>query len=163
MEPDTAVSHQIRKAFGPAMLASDGSVDRVRLGAAAFSDPEVRRRLNQIVHPRVIEEEKRRMATAEKRGEAIAVVDAALMIEAGTYRSYDCILVVFCPRELQIERLVKRGGYSEEEAARRVDSQLPAEDKKQYADYVIDNSGTLEETERQVDEIWEKLQNLIKE
>ena len=161
MEPGTTVSHQIREAFGPEMLASDGSVDRARLGAAAFSNPEVRRRLNQIVHPRVMEEENRRLATVERRGSAIAVVDAALMIEVGTYRRYDCLLVVYCTRELQVERLMKRGGYSEEDAARRIDSQLSVEEKKQFADYVIDNSGTLAETERQVDEIWKKLQQCI--
>jgi dephospho-CoA kinase len=161
MEPGSTVSHQIREAFGSEMLASDGSVDRAKLGAAAFSNPEVRRRLNQIVHPRVIEEENRRLATAEGGGETVAVVDAALMIEVGTFRNYDYLLVVYCPKELQIERLMNRSGYSEEEAARRVDSQLPAEEKKQFADYVVDTSGTLEETERQVDEIWRKLQKRI--
>jgi dephospho-CoA kinase len=161
MEPGTTVSHQIRETFGPEMLASDGSVDRAKLGAAAFSNPEVRRRLNQIVHPRVIEEKDRRLATAESRGEMIAVVDAALMIEVGTFRDYSCLLVVYCPRELQIERLMKRDGYSEGEAVRRIDSQLPVEEKKQFADYVIDTSGTLAETECQVDEIWRKLQERI--
>jgi dephospho-CoA kinase len=161
MEPGTSVSHEIREEFGPEVIASDGSVDRAKLGAAAFSNPEVRRRLNHIVHPHVLEEEKRRLATVEERGETIAVVDAALMIEAGTFRSYACLLVVYCPRELQIERLMKRDGYSEKEAARRVDSQLPVEEKKRYADYVIDTSGTLDDTERQVGEIWKKLQALV--
>jgi dephospho-CoA kinase len=161
MGPGTELSSQIGEVFGPEVIAKDGSVDRTRLGALVFTEPEARERLNELVHPRVIEVEKRRLADAERGHVGIAVVDAALMIEVGTHLNYDHLVVVYCPRALQIERVVKRDGCSEEEAAKRIDSQIPAEQKKRYADSVIDTSGSLEDTERQVDQLWKKLQTLI--
>ena len=85
------------------------------------------------------------------------MVDAALMIETGTYRDYDCLLVVTCPRRIQIERLMDRDGVSEEEAVKRIEAQMTAEQKERFADYLIDTSGSLQATERRVDEIWRKL------
>jgi dephospho-CoA kinase len=161
MGPHTALSRLIGEAFGPEVLSKDGSVDRTKLGALVFSNLETRERLNQMVHPRVIEEEKRRLADAERGNVGIAVVDASLMIEVGTHANYNHLVVVYCPRALQIERVMKRDGCSEEEAAKRIDSQIPAEQKKQYADSVIDTSGSLDDTERQVDRLWKKLQTLI--
>jgi dephospho-CoA kinase len=161
MAPGTALSREIEEKFGAAMIAPDGSVDRAKLGTKVFSDAELRGRLNRIVHPHVIEEEKRQLAAAEKRAERVAVVDAALMIETGTFQDYDYLLVVYCPRAIQVERLMRRGGFSEEEATRRVDSQLPVEEKKQYANFVVDTSGTLDDTERQVEAVWRRLQERI--
>lgn len=158
--PDTELSRQIAEHFGTDVLARDGSVDRARLGKLVFDDPDIRRRLNELVHPRVIEEQERLLSEAEARAEPLAVVDAALMIEVGTYRKCDFLIVVHCPRRLQIERLLARDHLTEEEAVRRVDAQMPVEEKKQYADYVIDTSGTLEDTERQVGEVWDILQKL---
>jgi len=89
----------------------------------------------------------------------VAVVDAALMIEAGTYRDYDRLLVVHCPRALQLDRLAARDGLSRTEAARRVDAQMPVDEKKPYADFLIDTSGSLADTEWQVQAVWEKLRN----
>jgi dephospho-CoA kinase len=148
---------QIGESLGPGVLAEDGSVDRGKLGAVVFSDPLARRRLNQLVHPRVIAEERRLLGEAERAGVEIAVVDAALMIEAGTYGDYDRLVVVYCPRSLQLERLVARDGLSREEAARRIDAQMPIDEKKRYADHLIDTSGTLEDTARQVRELWAEL------
>jgi dephospho-CoA kinase len=157
LDQKTELTDRIREQFGAGVLAPDGSVDRKKLGAVVFSDPEARRRLNRLVHPRVIAEEKRLLEEAERKGSELAVVDAALMIETGTYRNYDRLVVVYCPRAAQVERLMARDGLSKEDAARRVDAQLSIEDKKPYADYVIDTSGSLEETERQVQGVWEKL------
>lgn len=157
MGGDSELSGRIANRFGEEVLARDGSVDRKRLGELVFSDPERRGQLNEIVHPLVIEEERRLIEDAKSKGEAVAVVDAALMIEVGTYSGYDAIIVAFCRRELQIERLMKRNGFSIEEATRRVDAQLPAEEKKRYADFLIDTSGTLEETETQVKAAWKEL------
>lgn len=157
LDQKTELTDRIREQFGAEVLAPDGSVDRKKLGVVVFSDPEARRRLNRLVHPRVIAEEKRLLEEAERKGRELAVVDAALMIETGTYRNYDRLVVVYCPRAAQMERLMARDGLSKEEAARRVDAQLSIEEKKPYADYVIDTSGSLEETERQVQGVWEKL------
>ena len=79
------------------------------------------------------------------------------MVEAGTFRSYDVLIVVDCPRALQIERLVEREGFTHQQAKKRVDAQLPGDEKKRHADFVIDTSGTLESTEEQVKELWKKL------
>ncbi len=157
MGSDSELSREVAKRFGSEVLTREGAVDRKRLGGLVFSDPERRRQLNEIVHPLVIEEEQRLIEDAKNKGEAVAVVDAALMIEVGTYSAYDAVIVAFCRRDLQIERLMKRNGFTMEEATRRVDAQLPAEEKKRYADFFIDTSGTLEDTERQVGEVWNQL------
>jgi dephospho-CoA kinase len=157
MGAGTDLTRRIADAFGSDVLSADGAVDRIKLGRLVFSDAAQRSKLNALVHPEVIREEKRLLREAEGRGVMVAVVDAALMIEAGTYRDYDRLLVVYCPRAVQLDRLVERDGLSRDEASRRVDAQMPVEDKKPYADFVIDTSGTLAETERQVQEVWERL------
>jgi dephospho-CoA kinase len=157
MGAGTDLTRRIADAFGADVLSPDGAVDRTKLGRLVFSDPAERSKLNALVHPEVIREEKRLLSEAESNGVEVAVVDAALMIEAGTYRDYDRLLVVHCPRAVQLDRLVARDGLSRAEAARRVDAQLPVEEKKPYADFLIDTSGSLSDTERQVQEVWEKL------
>jgi dephospho-CoA kinase len=156
MGPGSELSRSIGGAFGAGVLASDGSVDRKALGAIVFADEGARARLNRLVHPVVIAEEKRLLAEAERRGVQVAVVDAALMIEAGTYRNYDCLLVVFCEKRLQIQRLMSRDGLTHREAEQRVEAQLPAEEKASFADFVIDTSGDLAGTERQVQAFWKE-------
>jgi dephospho-CoA kinase len=162
MAAGTDLTRRIAEAFGPGVLSADGAVDRKKLGGIVFSDSSARSKLNALVHPDVIREEKRLLREAEAARVDIAVVDAALMIEAGTYRDYDRMLVVHCPRALQIERLAARDGLAPEEAARRVDAQMPVEEKKPYADFLIDTSGSLADTERQVQETWERLCREIK-
>ncbi len=157
MGPDSELSGAIRDEFGTQVMAPNRSVDRKRLGALVFSDSEARRRLNRLVHPRVLAEEKRLLAEADRQGERLAVVDAALMIEAGTHREYDCLLVVFCDKPVQIGRLMSRDGLSREEAEKRIAAQLPVEEKKRFADFLVDTSGSLAETESRVDEIWDEL------
>ncbi|MGH9463389.1 MAG: dephospho-CoA kinase [Vicinamibacteria bacterium] len=157
MSAGTDLTRRIADAFGPDVLSPSGAIDRTKLGRLVFSDPAERSKLNALVHPEVIREEKRLLREAESNGVEVAVVDAALMIEAGTYRDYDRLLVVHCPRAVQLDRLVARDGLSRAEAARRVDAQLPVEEKKTYADFLIDTSGNLADTERQVHEVWEKL------
>lgn len=153
----TEISRRVGEAFGSDILTDAGAIDRKKLGAIVFADAEARARLTAIVHPAVFDEGARRLAEAERRGERVAIVDAALMIETGSHRRYDRLIVVHCPRAEQIERLKARSGFSEEEATLRVDAQMPAEEKKHYADFAIDTSGTLEDTERQVDRIWDRL------
>ncbi len=157
MDQQTELTEAIGERFGRDVLAPDGSVDRKKLGAIVFSDPDARRELNRLAHPKVIAEETRLLAEAERKGVQIGVVDAALMIETGTYRDYDRLVVVYCPREVQLERLVARDGISPEDAARRVDAQLSVEEKKLYGHYVVDSSGSLEDTERRVGEVWDSL------
>ena len=118
-----------------------------------FSDEKARKKLNQIVHPLVLEEEARRVAEFEGRKDLkspIIMVDAALMIETGSYRKYDFVVVVYCHPQVQLQRVMARDRLSEKEALQRIQSQMPLLEKIKYADYIIENSGRLSETHEQV-------------
>lgn len=134
-------------AFGPAILDPSGRIDRKKLGAQVFADPAALEKLNSIVHPAVFAYEERWMKEMTERDpEAIAVVEAAILIETGNYRSFDRIVLTWCPEELQIARAQERSGWSEEEIRRRIARQMPGEDKKKFAHFLIDTSGDLAET-----------------
>ena len=158
MEPGREAFDDIVREFGRVVLGADGSIDRAKLGAIVFADSERRSLLNEIVHPRVIVEQNRLLAEAERADpHGIAIVDAALMIESGGYKRFDKLIVVFCSRETQIERLMKRNNIAREEAELRVAAQMSSEEKRRYADYEIDTSGTQEETRARVGEVYELL------
>jgi dephospho-CoA kinase len=158
MEPNKSAYFDLVKEFGEGILGADGAIDRVKLGAIVFADAERRRRLNEIVHPRVIEAQNRLLAAAEaRRPDGIAVIDAALMIESGGYKRFDKLIVVYCDRETQVARLMARNQLSREEAERRIGAQMSSEEKRRYADYEIDTSGTFEETRRRVVAIYQQL------
>lgn len=156
--PGRPAYDEIVVAFGRGILDPDGRIERTRLGRIVFADAEARARLNAIVHPRVYEAQQEWFAGVEARNpRAIAVVDAALMIETGSYRRFDLLVVVHCRPELQLERLMARGGLAREDAEARIKAQMPSEEKLKYADYSIDTSGGFEETRRRVVELYEKL------
>jgi dephospho-CoA kinase len=128
------------------------------LGALVFANPACRQRLNAIVHPRVIATQERWLAeVAARNPSGIAVVDAALLIEAGAHQRCDKVVVVFCKPELQIERLMARNQLSREDALARIAAQMPTVEKLKYADYTIDTSGDYEDTNRQVRELYIEL------
>lgn len=143
--------HDIVRHFGFEILDPQGEIDRKRLGAIVFSDPEKLRLLNSIVHPRVIERVER-LATAYHLQDphAVVMVEAALHYEAGIAGRFARIIVTWCRPEQQLERLIAKTGLPREEAERRIATQMPAEEKRRRADYVIDCSGDLEETRAQV-------------
>jgi dephospho-CoA kinase len=161
MEPGRPAWQDLIAEFGRDILTPGSQIDRTRLGAIVFGDDRRRARLNEIVHPRVIEEQNRLLAElASKDPEAIAVVDAALMIESGGYKRFDRIIVAFCDLETQIRRLMKRNSISREDAERRIAAQMSSEEKRQYADYEIDTSGSFEQTRARVVEVHRELQKL---
>jgi dephospho-CoA kinase len=135
-------------------------VDRKALGAIVFGDEARRRELDAIVHPRVWDEIDRFFRDAERRGEPVAIVDAALMVETGSYRSYDRLIVVHCRAEQQLERLMRRDGFSKEEAERRLKAQMPIEDKRAFGDFLVDTNGTIEQTLARTDEIAGELERI---
>lgn len=141
--------------FGAQILEGDGEIDRRALGMIVFSDPARLRRLEEIEHPIV-----RDLIDADIKGaaEQVVVVDAIKLIESGWADKCDTVWAVTCKREQQVERLVRTRGYSLEEAETRIDAQSPQADKVARADVVIDNSGTIEDTYRQVDAVWQALQ-----
>ena len=158
MEPGRAAYEDIVREFGEGVLAPDGSIDRIKLGAIVFAEQTRRQRLNEIVHPRVIEEQNRLLEDVQtSQPDAIVVIDAALMIESGGYTRFDKIIVVYCDRETQIQRLIERNQIAREDAERRVAAQMSSEEKLSYADYRIDTGGTFEETREQVVEVHNKL------
>jgi dephospho-CoA kinase len=157
LQAGTEVTRQVADAFGERVKAPDGSVDRKALGALVFQDDEQRQKLNAIVHPAVWLEIERFFEARERARDEVAVVDAALMIETGSYRRYESIVVVHCRPELQLERLMARDGISREDALRRIRAQMPLEEKMPFADFLVDTSGTLEETLEQADQLASKL------
>lgn len=160
MEPGRAAYDDIVREFGREVLAEGGSIDRAKLGAIVFADPGRRERLNRIVHPRVIEEQNRLLKEAETADpNAIAIVDAALMIESGGYKRFDKLVVVYCDRETQIERLMRRNQITREDAERRVAAQMSSEEKRRFGDYEVDTSGTTEETRKRVIEVYNSLRD----
>jgi dephospho-CoA kinase len=150
---------EVAARFGTEVVAADGSIDRKRLAAVVFSDPRALADLNAIVHPKVREEIARRVARHDAGLDPapIAIVDAALLVEAGSRRDLDALVVVTCRPETQVSRAVARGGLTEEEARARIAAQAPAAAKLEAADYVIDNDGPIEETARRTREVWTAL------
>jgi dephospho-CoA kinase len=175
---------EIAAAFGPGVLDAQGRLDRAALGAIVFRDAEARQRLGAIVHPPVGAEIARRLARARSQGARVVVLDIPLLFEgrkqgrdaaaqrgetepsagpreagtgSGGTLEFDATILVWAPEQAQIDRQIARDGCSREEALRRVRAQLPLHEKKAMADFVIDNSGTPEETEQQVRALWEKL------
>jgi dephospho-CoA kinase len=143
--------------FGPGILAADGTVDRSRLAAEVFDRPERLAKLNSLVHPPVIRREEEILKDLEARDpEGIAVMEAAILIETGSYRRFNKIIVVVAPPDQQVERAMGRG-LSRQEALARIERQMPLEEKRKYADYVIDTSGRKEDTLRQVGEVYRAL------
>lgn len=158
--PGQPAYDRILSTFGSDILAADQSIDRTKLGKLVFSDQESRENLNRIVHPFIFQEENRLISVfkAEKHPRSpVIMVDAALMIETGSYRRYDSVVVVHCRPEIQLGRLISRDGFSKEEALRRIGSQMPLEEKIKHARYAIDNSGRLSELREQVHSIFADL------
>ena len=162
--PGAPLLDEIAEAFGPEVIRTDGSLDRARLGEIVFRDEEARRRLNAIVHPAVGRESARQLQEARASGARLVVLDIPLLFEtrqrgtaSAANRGVDMIVLAYAPRALQIERQLERNDYGREEAERRVDAQIPIEEKRELADRVIDNSGSLAETERQVAALYREL------
>ncbi|HML95032.1 MAG TPA: dephospho-CoA kinase [Thermodesulfobacteriota bacterium] len=156
VEPEKPAWVEIVKKFGPGILGPDGAIDRRRLGEIVFGDEGKRKLLMDITHPRIKEAVRERLSEYRKENVPVVVIEAALIVERGGLREFlDGLIVVTADEESQIERLVKRSGHTREEALARIGSQMPAGEKALHADYIIDNSGTEEETEAEVKKLWE--------
>jgi len=150
---------EIASVFGQAVIREDGTLDRRKLGEIVFADPDKRKRLEAITHPAIRERMWSRIRQAKAEDPArIVVADIPLLYETGQQGLYDGVLVVYVPRETQIRRLLARNPELTEAQARdRVNAQMDIERKKELADWVIDNSGGLESTGRQVEALWREL------
>jgi dephospho-CoA kinase len=157
VEPGQPAYNEILQEFGPAVLASDGRVDRAKLSVIVFNDRSRLDRLNAIVHPRVADVVFRQFDEWQRGGTRdAAFVEAALLIESGIHRNLDGLVVAWCEPQQQLQRLLARG-LNEAEARRRIAAQLPVEEKLRVASEKIDCSGSLEETRRQVEVLAAKL------
>lgn len=162
--PGTEGLKRVIAEFGEEMLMPDGQLDRARLGVIIFGDKEKRERLNQILHPLIIQAQDAQMRALEVQDpQGIGIVDAALMIESGGYKRFDCVVVVHCRPEIQIERLMKRNNLSRAEAEQRIRAQMPQEEKMRHADFLIDTSEDYETTRLRTLEVFQKLKALSEE
>ena len=148
-------------AFGTDVLSPDGSLDRHRLGSLVFGDEQKRQLLNAILHPYIMARQDEIMRQWEiEDPQGIGVIDAALMIESGGYKRFDKLVVVHCRPEVQLERLMTRNGLTFDEAKQRVKSQLSQEEKRKFADYLIDTSDGFDETRKRTMEVYQELLKL---
>ena len=161
MQPGGEAYAPIVAAFGSGILDEQGAIDRPKLAALVFGNPEQLERLNAIVHPAVRKRALRQLAEIGGRDpHAIAVYVAAILIESGAWREMDKMIVVSCERAQQIERAMHRPGAVESGVLARLESQMPLEKKLTFADYVVDTSGTKEDTLRQTAKVYEDLRRL---
>jgi dephospho-CoA kinase len=158
VEPGEPAWNEIVQTFGEAILNSDGTINRGKLGEIVFNDKEKREALNRITHPRIIERIKELIEEFRKENVEVVIVEAALIVEKGGVKPLiNDLIVVTADEEAQIRRLIERNALSREEALSRIKSQMPLSEKVKYATYLIDNSGTLDETRKQVEEVWKRI------
>jgi dephospho-CoA kinase len=149
--PGTDGLAEVVQAFGRDVLLPDGSLDRKAVAAIVFSDPDKRRVLNALTHPRITRLTLERTQRLAAEGQPLACYEAALIVENGLADAFRPLVVVSAPVEVQIARTMKRDGCTEEEARRRVLSQMPLADKVKVADFVVENTGTLEDLRARAD------------
>ncbi len=161
--PGTPGLKALTEAFGEEMLNPDGTLNRKQLGAVVFNDESQRQRLNHILHPFIIVRQDEIMNAWEAEDpDGVGIIDAALMIESGGYKRFDKLIVVHCRPEVQLERLMLRDKLSRDEALRRINSQMPQEEKQKFADYLIDTSDGFELTRARTVEIYQQLIRVIR-
>jgi dephospho-CoA kinase len=159
VEPGSPGLAQVAAAFGDEVLRPDGSLNRERLGEIVFGDPGLRAKLNAIVHPLVREwMQEAERAAVQANGDAVVVHDVPLLAESRGTAGFDAVIVVDVPPDLQLERLVSRRGMPAEQARARMAAQAGREQRLAVADIVIDNSGSLDDLDRRVAEIWADLE-----
>ncbi len=157
----TPAYEELRCLFGAEYFNPDGELNRAKVSQLVFTDPEARQRLNDIVHPRVARELQERVKELAQQGADLVMVEVPLLFEAGSEAAYDRVIVVYVDPEDQIRRLKERDGRGAEEIAGILSAQWPLADKAVRADDVVDNRGSLDETRRQVEAIWEKIRKTL--
>ncbi|GAA4472959.1 hypothetical protein GCM10023190_04250 [Enteractinococcus fodinae] len=159
MEPGQRVLAEVIETFGDHLLDDAGRLDRQALAEVVFSDDEAREQLNAIVHPAVRAEatRQREAAAAADPEDAVIIQDIPLLVETGQADTYDGVIVIYTDHDTRLQRLVETRGMSLADAKARIAAQATDEQRKAVADWVIDNSGSLEDTEAQVDAVWRQL------
>ena len=154
IEPGQPLWNALRDHFGESIVSEEGTIDRRALSTIVFSNPEQLASLDALTHPAVVQAIQRLITTSDAN---VVAVDAVKLVESGMAALCDAVWLVECSPDTQLRRLMARNGFSEEEARRRISAQPDLVAKRQIADEIIDNSGSLEETRRQVDVAWARL------
>jgi dephospho-CoA kinase len=154
--------YQIKEKWGSQVLQDDGQLNRKKLGTLVFNDPKVRKALEKITHPCIVQESALRIQNALQRAQkglqdTLVVYDAALLIESGRYEQFRPIVLVSCSVESQIQRIKQRDGLTHQHAVQRLQAQMSLQDKLPFADYVIKNDQTLAVLSQQIDQIWQEI------
>jgi dephospho-CoA kinase len=166
LQDDLSVKRKLVATFGRCILNGEGEIDRSRLGCIVFDNPDYLRALNELVHPPLIERIKTeieqkvsgaRISCPQKR---VVVVDAALLIELDLTHIVDLVILVYADEDIQMQRLMQRG-LSQEDAQKRIQSQMPSYKKARFADFIIYSSGSLSDTTRQAKQVWEALNMMM--
>ncbi len=162
--PGSPMLKEIAEAFGPEVIGPDGALDRKAVADVVFADPGARVRLGRIAHPPTIAEMARRMGAAQEAEVPVVVLDIPLLLEgrasgtgSGALLPFEAVVVAWVPEATQIERAAARDDATREEIVARVRAQMSLDEKREMADYVIDNSGSVDETRTQVKALWAKL------
>jgi len=158
LKTDSEAWRQVVAAFGEQIVATNGQINRERLGEIVFSNPEARSRLNQIMHPRIYDLVKTRLDEYRRQGAGIVVLEAPLLLEAGWTSLVDEVWVTTASEATMLKRLRERTGLSEKESLARIRSQLPSEERVKHADVVLDTNCDLNELKAKVKELWQELQ-----
>jgi dephospho-CoA kinase len=159
--PHSQIWREVVAAFGEGILQPSGEIDRKRLGAIVFSEPDARARLNSIMHPRMAEMISQQIGELREQGVELVVLEAALMVEAGWNSLVDEVWVTDAPEEHVLERLRQRNSLSEEEIRSRISSQLPFEERARHARAVVHNSGSLAELRDKVESLWSRVRGKV--
>lgn len=161
IEPGGPAFESVLAEFGREMLDETGHIDRRKLAGEVFDKPDRLAALNAIIHPVVIAREEEWMRQVEAANpRTIAIVEAAILIETGSHTRFDKLVLTVCSREQQIERAMKRDKLTRDEVLSRLERQMPLDEKRKFADFVIDTSGEKSATERQVEQLYAALQRL---
>ncbi|MBX4172426.1 dephospho-CoA kinase [Weissella viridescens] len=163
MGPNQPILTEIADVFGDDYINDDGSLNRQKLGALVFNDDQARQKLDDLTHPRIFSAFEAQMLELESAGTALVVLDIPLLFENEQRLTYDAIAVVVTTEHTQLKRLMQRNALTESEAMARIQSQMPLDEKKASADYVIQNNGTPAETYKQVDQMIDQINQTIAE
>jgi dephospho-CoA kinase len=157
--PGTPGLNEVVRLFGPGICDSTGALDRKKLGAIVFADPNARQALEAIIHPFVREMTDKWFASLDPAQHRLAIADIPLLFEGGRDRDFDAVVVVACNPATQLRRLMDRDRISEDAARLRIAAQLPVEEKAAKADYVIRTDGTFDDTDRQIEQVLSRIQS----
>src|SRR5687768_13440464 len=161
MLPGAEAYDEVVATFGAEILTTEGRIDRRKLAGQVFNDAEKLSRLNSIVHPAVFRREEEFVEKVRQSDPGgIVIVEAAILIETGRYQWFDRLILVVCTPEQQVERALEREGMTREEAVARLSRQMPLEEKRKYAHYVIDTSGAKADTIEQTRKVYESLRSI---